>query len=103
MGVMLEQSDRSDEQSRRKRFIISACEHWKGRLIALFVAGHWNGRFIALVITGRRVPSTRLVGIRHIQTIHIVRVEFEVVDVGILLNPLGRDTLRQRHVSLFNS
>jgi hypothetical protein len=47
-----------------------------------------------LVVTGSRIPRARLIGLRHIQLLHVVRIELKVVDVSVVLDALRCDTLR---------
>ncbi len=52
-----------------------------------------------LIITGCRVPRARRI-LRSMQRLHVLCAQFEIVHVGVLLDPRVRHGLGQRHESL---
>ena len=55
-----------------------------------------------LVLASCWIPGARLVGIWEVKQLHVFIIEFEVIDIGVLIDALRSDAFRQRNIALEN-
>lgn len=62
-----------------------------------------SGEPITLIIADCRIPTAGLIRPLLLQPLHLLRTQLEIVDVGIFLDPMWRQALRQRHEPLLQT
>jgi hypothetical protein len=59
-----------------------------------------RGGVLVFDTASRWIPGTRLIRLREIEHLHVLFVELEVVEFGVIFDPLRGDALREWDIAL---
>lgn len=62
-----------------------------------------KGDIPSLVMTNSGIPSAGSIRVWKVQALHILGIELEIVDLGVLVDAGGRDALGQRDITLLQT